>query len=158
MNYFTKIVLLCLPVCAFATLGQNFASITQDAAQLSSVESTTVAYPQMLPVESGDANSNAVYSVYQIKASNGNEVRQYIANDKVFAVVWQGESAPNLNQLFGKYYYVYESSPRKYKSSTLESIQGQDFISYSGRAMGKFYGKAIVPSLIPDGVSMIKIK
>lgn len=149
------VILLYLPMgSVFATLGQPLSTINADAADLG----INISGQDLQNYKVESFSNNVQYSFYQITSSSGIEVKQYVANDKVFAIVWQGESTPNLSQLLGKYFHVYESATPKYKSSTLESIEQQDFIAYFGSSRGHFYGKALVPSLIPEGLNYIRIK
>ena len=147
-----KSLILCMPMYAFATLGQNTASIATDAAQLG-VETADM---QTIKAESSAGIES--YSVYRMTTLSGVEIKQFVSNDKVFAMVWQGESVPNLIQLLGKYFHDYESATPKYKSLTLQSIEQQDFIAYFGNARGRYYGKALVPSLMPEGLNYTSIK
>jgi hypothetical protein len=143
-------IAICCPTFAFAVLGQESASIISDSSQAE----TTTPNIQVTKVESGNA-----YSVYQVTTQNGVEIRQFVSSDnKVFAVVWQGESSPNLSQLLGKYFNSYESAVPKYKSANLQSIEQSDFIAYVGNSRGYYYGKAIIPSLIPHSLNYISIK
>ena len=146
------VIILCLPVYAFATLGQSTNSIAIDAAQLG-IETADL---QTFKTESKPAIES--YSVYQMTTLSGIEIKQFVSNDKVFAIVWQGESTPNLTQLLGKYFHDYESATPKYKSQTLQSIEEQDFIAYFGNARGRYYGKALIPSLMPNGLNYTSIK
>ncbi len=143
-----------LPSSAFATLGQNNSSIAIDASQLGIVNPN--ADLQTMRLES--SGGNQYYSIYQMTTMSGIEIKQFYYNDKVFAIVWQGDSAPNLSLLFGKYFHIYESATPKYKSSTLQSIEQQDFIAYVGNAHGQYYGKAMIPSLTPDLLNYTSIK
>lgn len=112
----------------------------------------------VIPSNSNTYSNDNTYSIYQMTTLSGIEIKQYVAADKVFAVVWQGETAPNLTQLLGKYFHLYDSTTPKYKSSTLHCIEDQDLIVYYGNVNGYFYGRAIIPSLIPSGLAILKIK
>ncbi len=78
---------------------------------------------------------------------------------KVFAVTWRGPFAPNLQQLFGSYYEQFQAaaqSGRQSRSSThrMLSIAQPDFVVHELGRMRSYQGKAYVPSLIPEGVSV----
>lgn len=156
MNKLKFLPMLLLPLTAVATLGQDMVSIAKDAVSLGVVDNITQI--QTAIVESSIANDNNSYSIYQMTTNSGIEIKQYVADDKVFAITWQGESSPNLNQLLGKYFSTYTNATPKYKSSALLRIENQDLIIYYGNIDNYFYGRAILPSLIPNGLSMIKIK
>ncbi|MBP9742808.1 MAG: DUF2844 domain-containing protein [Burkholderiales bacterium] len=156
MNKLKFLPILLMPMTTFATLGQDMVSVAKDAVNLGIVDNT--AHVQTAIIESSIPNDNNTYSIYQMTTTSGIEIKQYIADDKVFAITWQGESSPNLNQLLGKYFHTYTNATPKYKSSALLRIEDQDLIIYYGNIDNYFYGRAIISTLVPSGLSMIKIK
>ncbi|MCX8515303.1 MAG: DUF2844 domain-containing protein [Burkholderiales bacterium] len=135
-------------VTSYATLGDEVKTINVDNKDLTDTQTTVTTVN----------DNNATYLIYDTKVKNKFEVKQYVSNNKVFAIVWQGIMLPDLSKLLGNYYIQYQTVSPKYKSSTLQSIEDQDFISYFGSSNKYFYGKAIIPSLMPQDLVMIKIK
>jgi hypothetical protein len=135
-------------ISAYATLGDDIKSINIDNKDLKGVQTAVTTIN----------GNNATYLIYETKIKDKFEIKQYVSNNKVFAIVWQGPVLPDLAKLLGDYYTLYQTVAPKYKSSTLQSIEDQDFISYFGSSNNYFYGKAIIPSLMPQDLIMIKIK
>lgn len=134
----------CLP--AFATLGEDVATVENDRVQMKAQLRTTT--------------SIAGYTVHVIQDSAGTSVREYIsASGKVFAVAWDGPLLPNFQQMLGKYFADYTSgasSPHVGRRHL--TIQRADLVVHSNGRMRAFYGNAYVPSLLPPNFSVDDIK
>lgn len=134
----------CLP--AFATLGEDVATVENDRVQMKAQLRTTT--------------SIAGYTVHVIQDSAGTSVREYIsASGKVFAVAWDGPLLPNFQQMLGKYFADYTSgasSPHVGRRHL--TIQRTDLVVHSNGRMRAFYGNAYVPSLLPTNFSVDDIK
>jgi hypothetical protein len=134
---------LCLP--AFATLGEDVATVENDRVQMKAQLRTT---------------SVAGYAVHVIQDSAGTSVREYVsASGKVFAVAWDGPLLPNFQQTLGKYFADYNSgasSPHVGRRHL--TIQRADLVVHSNGRMRAFYGNAYVPSLLPANFSVDDIK
>lgn len=138
------VIALC-PPSAFAALGGDLRSVSAD-------RETTQGRLQSTPMQQ--------YEVHQITTSGGTVIHEYMTlPGKVFAVTWRGPFPPNLQQLFGSYYEQFQEAalsgtqPRGGTHRML-SITQPDFVVQQFGRMPSYQGKAYVPSLIPDGVSV----
>jgi Protein of unknown function (DUF2844) len=135
--------LACLP--AFATLGEDAASVENDRVQMK-------AQLRMTAV--------AGYTVHEIQDAAGTTVREYVApSGKVFAVAWNGPLLPNFPQMLGRYFADYNSgasAPRVGRRHL--TIQRDDLVVHSSGHMRAFHGNAYVPSLVPANFSVDEIK
>jgi Protein of unknown function (DUF2844) len=135
---------LCLP--AFATLGEDAATVENDRVQMKAQLRTTT--------------SAAGYAVHAIQTSAGTNVREYVsASGKVFAVAWDGPLLPNFRQTLGRYFDDYHSgasAPRVGRRHL--TIERADLVVHSNGHMRAFYGNAYVPSLLPPNFSVGDIK
>ena len=130
---------------AFATLGEDVATVENDRIQMKAQLRTT---------------SVAGYTVHEIQDSAGTTVREYVAaSGKVFAIAWNGPLLPNFQQMLGQYFAAYNSgasSPRVGRRHL--TVQGTDLVVHSNGRMRAFYGNAYVPSLLPTNFSVDDIK
>src|SRR5580698_222394 len=86
-----SVCLLTLSLSAWATLGDNAASVLADQARMtgSTLHST----------------DNQTFVVHEISTTWGGKVREYVSpGGAVFGVAWEGQFPPNLEQLLGPYY------------------------------------------------------
>jgi hypothetical protein len=134
---------VCLP--AWATLGEDVATVENDRAQMKAQMRTT---------------SVSGYTVHEIKSPTGTMVREYVsAGGKVFAVSWEGPVLPDFRQALGRYFPDYDSgasSPRVGRRHI--TIERPDLVVHSSGHMRAFYGNAYVPSLLPPNFSPDEIK
>ena len=96
------------------------------------------------------------YNQHEITTDSGTRVSEYATRQgTVFAVTWQGSLPPDLHQLFGNYYELYQSAvsaqarPGMHRQLT---IVGSDLVVQSSARLRAFGGRAYVPSLVPAGV------
>jgi hypothetical protein len=136
--------ILCLP--AFATLGEDVATVENDRVQMKAQLRTPT--------------SVAGYAVHVIQSSAGTNVREYVsASGKVFAVAWDGPVLPNFRQTLGKYFDDYNSgASAPHVGRRHLTIQRADLVVHSNGHMRAFYGNAYVPSLLPPNFSVDDIK
>lgn len=136
---------LLFSVAAHAELGGAASSLQSDRMQMKAT----------VPA----ATSKLNYTVHEMTADNGATVREYIANDKVFAVAWHGERMPNLKQLMGPYFDTYTSEPRaKHAGHSHVAIEHADFVMHASGHMRSYSGSAYVPGLLPAGVKASDIQ
>jgi hypothetical protein len=135
--------LACVP--AFATLGENVATVENDRIQMKAQLRTT---------------SVAGYTVHEIQNSVGVTVREYVsAGGKVFAVAWNGPLLPDFRQTLGKYFADYSAAGNSsHVGHRHMTVEGSDLVVHSNGRMRAFYGSAYVPSLLPPNFSIADIK
>jgi hypothetical protein len=139
------LVMLALPFCASATLGENSTSTEADRASMK-------ATLRMLP--------NVKYTVHEIQTPSGTTVREYVSSaGTVFAVAWQGPVMPDLRQALGSYFHRYtEAAGRKHAGHRHLAIREPDLVVQSNGHMRSFSGKAYLPQLLPQGVGVEEIR
>ena len=100
------------------------------------------------------------YTINEITTRSGTLVREYLSSDgRVFAVSWRGPSAPNLANLLGSYFQqIQAAAAQKPESSGPRTVTAGDVVFHSGGHMRSFWGRAVVPSLVPAGVNEAELK
>lgn len=137
------------PSSATAALGGSVATVQADQARLKGTLQTTY---------------SGIYIVHEIKAPAGTVVREYVSTvGKIFAVVWQGPFLPDLHQLLGSYFEQFSQAAqtRKKKYPWIHgplTIQEPGLIVQSGGHMRAYHGRAYIPELVPQGVSIEDLK
>ncbi|AXF13633.1 DUF2844 domain-containing protein [Paraburkholderia caledonica] len=98
--------------------------------------------------------SAAPYSVRQSVDANGVTIREYVLSaNVVFAVTWDGPVRPNMRALLGSYFANYVASGQGGVRGSGPLIEGNDdFRIESAGRLGRFFGMAWVPRLMPAGV------
>ncbi len=144
------LLLLCglaiLPRPAWAVLGDSAASVLNDQARmkgtLSSVDMKT-------------------YVMHEITAPDGTVVREYASpGGAVFAVTWQGQFPPDLQQLLGPYYQQAKQAaqqPQRHGRAPLH-IDTPGLVVWQTGHSRSFHGQAYIPQLIPQGVTSSDIR
>ena len=134
---------------SYAVLGEPAASVTNDKASLGGkrVAKTT-------------ATGNR-YQVHEIQ-SDDVSVREYVSpNGIVFAVAWNGFVQPDLDSLFGAYAFEYQhalkNTPRTPGRRSSQVTSDRVVVQKWGH-MRNMQGRAYVPALLPQGVSIDEIK
>ncbi|MFM0376103.1 DUF2844 domain-containing protein [Paraburkholderia strydomiana] len=102
----------------------------------------------------GGLVSAAPYSVRQSIDANGVTIREYVLSaNVVFAVTWDGPVRPNMRALLGSYFANYVASGQSGVRGSGPLIEGNDdFRIESAGRLGRFFGRAWVPRLMPAGV------
>jgi hypothetical protein len=150
------VLLLCLDISAailaaahpaHAALGESADSITSDGKSLSA--------------ERGSTTARDGYTIQTIK-SDAATIREYLSpSGVVFGIAWNGMSHPDLTPLLGSYAREYEDAlrqtPRKPGRRSLQVKSNRIVVEKWGH-MRNLQGRAYVPSLIPQGVSVDEIK
>jgi hypothetical protein len=139
------LVMLALPFSALATLGEDSTSTEVDRASMK-------ATLRMLP--------NVKYTVHEIQTPSGTTVREYVSSaGTVFAVAWQGPVMPDLRQALGSYFDRYtEAAGRKHAGHRHLAIREPDLVVQSNGHMRAFSGRAYLPRLLPQGVTVEEIR
>jgi hypothetical protein len=135
------LILILGSIPAWATLGQNEASVSADQQYLRS-EDRVQAFQ--------------AYKVHQLTTANGTIIREYISpQGLVFGVTWQGHFIPNLQQLLGTYMTQLQQGQRtQVVRRRAVTIQTDDFVFSSVGHLRFFRGRVYVPSLLPSNVTV----
>lgn len=125
-------------------------------------------------VESDRAHMNASvhlmqhdnYNVHEIQIPGGTVVDEYVSPaGTVFAVTWHGPFPPPMQQILGTYFQQYSAAlqaksnqqPKIYGHRPLD-IEQQGLVVQTGGHMRAHYGRAWVPSLVPQGFAVTQIQ
>lgn len=140
-------LLLGVSLPAWASLGGNVNSVESDRAHMNaSVKVTT----------------NNTYNIHEMQAPGGTVVDEYVApNGTVFAVTWHGQFPPPMQQVLGTYFQQYSAAlqarPRMYGHRPL-NIQEPGLVVQTGGHMRAHFGRAYIPSLLPQGITASELK
>lgn len=139
------LTMLVLPLCASATLGEGSASTETDRASMK-------ASLRMLPAAS--------YTVHEITTPAGTTVREYVSPaGTVFAVAWQGPVMPDLRQALGGYFDRYTAAAaNKHGGHRHLAVREPDLVVQSNGHMRSFSGRAYLPQLLPQGMTVEEIR
>jgi hypothetical protein len=138
------VAILAASFSASASLGGDAASVKSDQEQMNAgLRSASV--PQ--------------YTQFEMQTPSGTLVREYVSPaGVVFAVVWNGPSLPDLRQLLGRYFARYIDAEAGGAGAGPRLIAQPDLVVHAGGHMRAFFGRALVPDLIPAGVSLDEIR
>jgi hypothetical protein len=141
----SALVMLALPVCACATLGENSASSETDRVSMK-------ASLRILPATQ--------YTVHEIQTPSGTTVREYILpSGTVFAVGWRGPVMPDLRQALGSYFNRYmQAAGAQHAGHRHLAMSQPDLVVHSNGRMRAFSGRAYLPQLMPQGVTVDEIR
>lgn len=139
------VMMVGLPLCAFATLGENWTSTEVDRASMK-------ATLRMLPA--------AKFTVHEIQTPYGTMLREYVSTaGTVFAVAWRGPVMPDLRQVLGSYFDRYvEAASGKHVGIRHLAISEPGLVVQSSGRMRSFSGRAYLPQLLPQGVAAEEIR
>ena len=140
----SAVLVLSFVAPAMAALGGDVTSVHQDQAHMKGTLKTTKA---------------EAYTVHEIKANGGTIVKEYASPaGKVFAITWQGQFIPNLQQLLGTYFDQFAAAAKTQRESHVGhrplNIQQPGLVVQSGGHMRGFIGRAYAPDLVPLGVNL----
>ena len=143
----TLVAVLALSVPAFASLGGNVNSIEADRARMNASVNVT---------------QQANYAVHEMQSPGGTTVKEFVSPDgNVFAVSWQGQFPPQMQQILGSYFNQYSAAisaqPKHYGHRPL-NIQQPGLVIQTGGHMRSYFGRAYVPDMLPAGVKADDIK
>jgi len=146
------VVALGFSLPASASLGGNFSSLETDRAHMNGSR-------QVLQRNS--------YMVHEIQAPQGTVVDEYVSsNGTVFAVTWHGPFPPPMQEILGAYFEQYavalkaqsnEAGPKVYGHRPLNIQQPGLVVQTSGHVRA-LSGRAYIPDLLPQGVSINQIQ
>jgi hypothetical protein len=135
------VALIALAPCAsaWASLGQDVASVEEDRVQLQGSLAIT---------------ATASHTVHEIQLPTGTVVREFVApSGTVFAVAWQGPFVPNLRRLLGPYFPALVEAAQGWRPRGPGHrgllLRTPEFVVEAGGHMRAFFGRAYVPELVP---------
>lgn len=134
------VLLLLLPLAAWAGLGGGADSVDQDLRQLHGSHHAE--------------STGQAYSVHVLELETGTTVREYLNSaGKVFAVSWSGPFPPNLQVLLGDSHSRYHTAALARPGRHAVSLDDSDLVVHANGHNGHFFGHAWLPALLPSGVS-----
>ncbi|HEX7914101.1 MAG TPA: DUF2844 domain-containing protein [Paraburkholderia sp.] len=147
---FSKIAMLAatlLPLSSHATLGAAPGAGTSSPVMLRATPATS-------DQPASASASTTSYSTRQQRDANGVTIREYVLpSNVVFAVTWDGPVRPDMTALLGSYFPNFVDAGRNHARGSGPIVAGDDefHIESAGR-LGRFFGMAWLPRLIPAGV------
>ena len=127
---------------AHAALGGDSASVLADGAELHGVVNSVISQQ---------------YDIQEITTDTGLRVREYVNRDGVvFAVSWAGPVLPDLQRLLGTHYVEYTAALAALNHPGLHRsirVALPELIVESGGHLRAYAGRALLPALVPPGVS-----
>ncbi len=137
---FTLALALSISPAAHAVLGGAASTVQMDHMRMKAT----------VPAATGKLN----YTVHEMTVPSGTVVREYIADDKVFAVTWRGPHVPDLKQLMGTYFDTYRNEAQTHRSGHNHlAIEHPEFVMHASGHMRAYTGSAYLPSMLPAGVT-----
>ena len=149
--------LLCAALGTVLALGRG--SLPASAAlggDVASVQNDMVRMRASLKITHAEA-----YTVHEMQMSSGTAVREYVSPaGQVFGVAWQGPFLPDMKQILGIYFSRYEhvgiAKPRRAQGPLM--IDTPELVLESSGHMQSYRGRAYVPTMVPQGVSLDAIR
>jgi len=141
------VLLLGISLPARASLGANVSSVESDRARMNASTKTM---------------QHDAYEVREMEAPGGTVVDEYVSPEgTVFAVTWHGQFPPPMQQILGTYFQQYtaalQAQPKMYGHRPL-NIQESGLVVQTGGHMRAHFGRAYIPDLLPQGVTVSQIQ
>lgn len=100
---------------------------------------------------------NDAYTLHEIRSETGTTVREFISpGGRVFAVAWEGQWHPDMEQVLGAYFARYQRGAQaalnQRRTRGLLRIRDGDLIVQMGGHQRAFSGRAYLANDIPQGV------
>jgi hypothetical protein len=77
----------------------------------------------------------------------------------VFAVAWQGALMPDLRQTLGRYFDRYTAAASEKRAGRRQvAVRDSDLVVQSSGHMRSFSGRAYLPKLLPQGVTLEELR
>jgi hypothetical protein len=125
---------------ALASLGGNVDSVGADRAHMNASVKVT---------------PNGSVNVQEIQGPAGTVVNEYVSpTGSVFAVAWHGHFLPDMQQIMGSYFDQYSAalqSQEKHFGRHPLNIKQSGIVVQTGGHMRDYFGRAYIPSLLPQG-------
>jgi len=137
------IVLLSSATPGFAALGGDASSVDADRVRMKG---------SLMRIVRSDA-----YTVHEIRSESGTTVREFVSPDgRVFAVAWEGQWHPDMEQVLGAYFVRYQQGAQaallQRRSRGLLQIRDGDLVVQMSGHQRAFTGRAYLANGIPRGV------
>lgn len=149
-----SLIIICtcsvpLPSISYATLGESVASIQQD---------NIVLAPMVSQVTTQNTSSNPNFNTSVIKTKTGT-IKEFSAQNKVFAVTWTGRAYPNFQQIFGSYFNQLDHNAKQTNNDMNNfNLVGNDFMMKMTGSVNFISGIAYIPSLLPLNITTSDLK
>lgn len=134
-------------VPAFAVLGEDVSSVQQDRVHLNA---------------SMRATPGQNYTIHELRSAAGIVLREYAApSGKIFAVVWQSPTIPDMKQLLGSYFEEFQKAAQAQDRPGGHDpliIRQPGLVVELGGHMRAHVGRAYLPDAVPSGVRVEEIK
>jgi hypothetical protein len=142
------LVILAFSLPSFAELGGYADSVEVDRARMKASTKIT---------------QSRTYSIHEITTPTKIVVREYVGPDgRVFGVAWKGPFLPDLSQIFGSYFQQYadavKTEHRSYGGRRPVDIRQPGLVVQGGGHMLGHFGRAYVPTMLPEGVTSDAIR
>lgn len=100
------------------------------------------------------------YAIHEIQTPAGTTVREYVSRQgMVFAIAWRGPLMPDLRQALGRYFDRYAAAASAKRAGRRPvAIRESDLVVQSGGHMRSFSGRAYLPQLLPQGVTLEELQ
>ncbi|MBV9145067.1 MAG: DUF2844 domain-containing protein [Acidobacteria bacterium] len=128
---------------AFAALGGDATTIQADQAHMRAQRQVA---------------QNVRYTVHEMKAETGTTVHEFVSPaGKVFGVSWSGPVHPDMQQLLGTYYEEFQHFLPTHRVHGPLVIRTGNIVLESGGHQRALTGRAYIPAMVPEGVSLEEI-
>ena len=146
-----------MKLCSAALLAFSMPTLASLGGNVSTVESDRVQMKASIKVTQHDT-----YNIHEISAPGGTAVDEYVtAEGKVFAVTWHGQFPPQMQQILGTYFQQYaaalQTKAKMYGHRPL-NIQEPGLVVQTGGRMRAHFGRAYIPDLLPQGMTVSQIQ
>ncbi len=129
-------------------------------AALGEPESSVASDRQALAAVARGSTDRGAYSVHELE-QGGTTIREYVSpQGVVFAVTWSGLANPDLRTLLGGYAAEYERAAAQspsVKGRRSRRVAASNVVVDSWGHMRDRHGRAWVPELVPQGVTLDEI-
>jgi hypothetical protein len=103
------------------------------------------------------------YTLHEIRSAAGTTIREYVSpSGSVFAVAWNGPAMPDLRQVLGDYFSVYQQEVERLRRTRRGrgpvAINTGNLVVQIGGHMRSLTGRAYVKPLVPIGVDPAAIR
>jgi hypothetical protein len=131
---------LCSPGLSWASLGDSDTSVLADQQRLQAQRYTT---------------TETDYTVQSLETADGTVIREYVSSDAmVFGVAWQGPKVPDLTQLLGAYFPLYQAAlPTPVHRRSAVVMHTDALVVEMAGHLRAFSGRAYIPSLVPSALA-----
>lgn len=94
------------------------------------------------------------YSVERITRADGAVCREFVSPEgQVFGIAWQGPTMPNLAQILGPLFEVFQKAAPPVRHRGPLSVHVGELVVETGGHLRAFHVRAYLTNLVPGGVS-----